>query len=268
MSVTRTALRTVVIAYLFFLVGWPLWMVVQETFLSGENHLVSTLQDPAVRSALRVTLAAAAWAVVLNTVFGITLGILLVRHDFPGKRLLGLFVDLPIAVSPIVVGLALLLAYGPVQGWLGRPLAELGILVVFSFPGIVLAVTFVSLPLVLRAVIPVLREIGIEQEVAARSLGAHAVQILWRITMPSIRGAVTYGIILTLARAVGEFGAVLIISGGLVGQTETATMAVQRFHQGFATGSSYAIGFLLALIGIAALAIVTVLRPKEHTRGN
>lgn len=253
--------------YLFLLVGWPLWRVVQETFFAGENHLVSALSDPDIQHAIQVTLAASAWAVVLNTVFGVTLGILLVRHEFPGKRLLSALLDLPVSVSPVVVGLALLLAYGPIHGVLGGPLAEVGIRLIFSFPGIVLAVTFVSLPLVLRAVVPVLQEIGTDQETAAKSLGASGLQVLRRITLPSIKWAAAYGVVLTLARAVGEFGAVVIVSGGVVGQTETATLAVQRLHQGFATGEAYAVGFLLALIAVAALVIVTILRPsQERTR--
>ncbi|WP_258934445.1 ABC transporter permease subunit [Nesterenkonia pannonica] len=136
--------------------------------------------------------------------------------------------------------------------------------IIFSFPGIVLAVTFVSLPLVLRAVVPVLREIGVEQETAAQSLGASGRQVLVRITLPAIKWAVAYGMVLTLARAVGEFGAVLIVSGGIVNQTETATIAVQRLHQGFETGQAYAVGFLLALVAVAALGIVTILRPHER----
>lgn len=255
--------QLLVVVYLFLLVGWPLWRVVQETFFSGENYLVSALQDPTIQHALQVTLAATAWAVVLNTVFGITVGILLVRYEFPGKRALSALLDLPTSVSPIIVGLSLLLAYGPIHGVLGGPLFDLGIRLIFSFPGIVLAVTFISLPLVLRAVVPVLQEVGTEQEMAAKSLGASGLQVLRRITLPSIRWAAAYGIVLTLARAVGEFGAVVIVSGGVVGQTETATIAVQRLHQGFETGHAYAVGFLLALISVAALAILTILRPSE-----
>ncbi|QCP05155.1 sulfate ABC transporter permease subunit [Brevibacterium sp. CS2] len=254
--------------YLFLLVGWPLLLIIQETFFAGENHLFAALATEEVRNAVLLTLAAAFWAVVLNTIFGIALGILLVRYEFPGKRVLASLLDLPIAVSPVVVGLAILLAYGPVHGALGGPLADAGLQVVYSFPGIVLAVTFVSLPLVLRSVVPVLQEIGTDQEIAARSLGASGWQVLRRITLPSIKWAVAYGIVLTLARAIGEFGAVLIVSGGIVNYTETATMAVQRLHQGFATGQAYAIGFLLALIAVAALVIVTILRPKEDTRGD
>lgn len=249
--------------YLFLLVGWPLWRVAEETFFSGENHLAAALADPGVLHAVQVTLAASACAVVLNSVFGITLGILLVRHEFPGKRLLSALLDLPVSVSPVVVGLALLLAYGPVHGVLGGPLADFGVRLLFSFPGIVLAVTFVSLPLVLRAIVPVLQEVGTDQEVAASSLGANGRQVLTRVTLPSIRWAAAYGVVLTLARALGEFGAVVIISGGVVGQTETATIAVQRLHQGFDTGQAYAVGFLLALISVAALVVVTVLRPSQ-----
>ncbi|WP_028464055.1 sulfate ABC transporter permease subunit [Nesterenkonia alba] len=254
----------VVVIYLFLLVGWPMGRVVQETFFTGENYLTMALADPSLRNAVWVTLAAAGCAVVFNTVLGVTLGILLVRYQFPGKRLLSALADLPTSVSPIVVGLALLLAYGPVHGVLGAPLAEAGVQLIFSFPGIVLAVTFVSLPLVLRAVIPVLQEIGTDQETAAQSLGASGGQVLLRITLPSIRWAVAYGVVLTLARAVGEFGAVLVVSGGIVNQTETATIAVQRLHQGFETGQAYAIGFLLALVAVAALVIVTILRPHER----
>ena len=258
----------VVVTYLFLLIGWPLLMIVQRTFFDGANHLVVVLQNPSVQHALLITLTSALWAVALNALFGVTLGILLVRHEFPGKRLLNAFMDLPVSVSPIIVGLALLLAYGPAHGWLGRPLAELGITVVFSYVGIVLAVTFVSLPLVLRAVVPVLQEVGDDQENAARSLGASGRQILWRITLPTLKWALAYGVVLTFARAIGEFGAVLIVSGGIVNRTETATIAVQRLHQGFDTGGAYAVGFLLALIAVAALVIIMILRPKENTRGN
>lgn len=258
----------VVVTYLVLLIGWPLLMIVQRTFFDGANHLVTVLQNPSVQHALIITLSSALWAVALNAVFGVTLGILLVRHEFPGKRLLNAFVDLPVSVSPIIVGLALLLAYGPAHGWLGRPLAEIGISVVFSYAGIVLAVTFVSLPLVLRAVVPVLQEVGDDQENAARTLGASGRQILWRITLPTLKWALAYGVVLTFARAIGEFGAVLIVSGGIVNRTETATIAVQRLHQGFDTGSAYAVGFLLALIAVAALVIIMILRPKENARGN
>lgn len=266
--------RVIVIGYLFFLVGWPLWLVVQNTFFAGENYLAVALQNPQVTHALQLTLVVSAWAVAINTVFGITMGLLLVRYEFPGKRLLNSFIDLPIAVSPVVVGFALLLAFAPAYGYLGAPLNELGIQIVFSMPGIILATTFVSLPLVLRAVIPVLHEIGVDQETAARSLGASGWQTFWRITLPSIKWAVIYGVVLSLARALGEFGAVMIVSGRVAGQTETATIIVQRLYEGgfgaesTGEGTAYATAFLLTLIAVSALVIVTLLRPKEQSRGH
>lgn len=268
------ARRVIAFTYLFFLVGWPIWLVVQETFFSGRNYLFLAFQDPHIVHALRLTLTVSAWAVVINTVFGITMAILLVRYEFPGKRILNSFIDLPLAVSPVVVGLALVLAYGPRHGFLGSTLSDIGIQIIFSVPGIIMATTFVSLPLVLRAVIPVLQEIGVDQETAARSLGANGWQTLWRITLPSIKWAVAYGIVLSLARALGEYGAVMIVSGRVAGQTETATIIVQRLYEGgfgaasVGEGTAYATAFLLTLIAVAALVIVTILRPKERTDGN
>lgn len=266
--------RVLVFTYLFFLVGWPLWLVVENTFFQGQNYLLIALQDPQIISALRLTLIVSAWAVVINTVFGITMGLLLVRYEFPGKRLLNSFIDLPLAVSPVVVGLALVLAYGPRNGLFGSTLADWGIQIIFSVPGIILATTFVSLPLVLRAVIPVLHEVGIDQETAARSLGANGRQTLWRITLPSIKWAVVYGVVLSLARALGEYGAVMIVSGRVSGQTETATIIVQRLYEGgfgaasTGEGTAYATAFILTLIAVAALVIVTILRPKENSGGH
>lgn len=266
--------RFIVFGYLFFLVGWPLWLVVQNTFFAGENYLAIALQNPEVTHALNLTLVVAMWAVAINTVFGITMGILLVRYEFPGKRLLNSFIDLPVAVSPVVVGFALLLAFAPAYGYLGAPLAEAGIRIVFSLPGIIMATTFVSLPLVLRAVVPVLQEIGVDQETAARSLGASGRQTFVRITLPAIKWAVLYGVVLSLARALGEFGAVMIVSGRVTGQTETATIIVQRLYEGsfgegdVMEGTAYATAFLLTLIAVAALVIVTLLRPKELDRGH
>lgn len=266
--------RIIVIGYLFFLIGWPLWLVVEHTFFEGQNFLALAFQNPQIVHALQLTLVVSLWAVAINTVFGITMGLLIVRYEFPGKRLLNSFIDLPLAVSPVVIGLALVLAYGPRHGLFGSTLADWGIQIIFSVPGIIMATTFVSLPLVLRAVIPVLHEIGVDQETAARSLGATGRQTFWRITLPSIKWAVAYGVVLSLARALGEYGAVMIVSGRVAGQTETATIIVQRLYEGgfgsasVEEGTAYATAFLLTLIAVAALVIVTILRPKEHDRGH
>ena len=260
--------RGLVITYLFFLVAWPVSLVVQHTFSGGLDNLHTALSDPVVTHALRLTVYVAVAAVAINTVFGIGMSLLLVRYTFPGRRILSALIDLPLSVSPVVVGLALILAYGTVNGFFGSPLRDVGFQVIFATPGIILATTFVSLPLVIRELVPVLQEIGTEQEQAARSLGAGPWQSFWRITIPSIKWALVYGIVLSLARALGEFGAVKVVSGNLIDQTQTATLVVEQKYQDFEQGSAYATSFLLTLIAVAALVIVTIIRPKEDSDGN
>src|SRR5205814_5210480 len=203
----------------------------------------------------------ALWTVVANTLFGVGAAILLVRHHFPGKRVLGALIDLPLAVSPVVVGLALILVYGrfaPVGGWLEQH----GFQVIFSLPGMVLATVFVSMPLVVRAIVPVLEELGEEQEQAAHTLGATRWQTFRRITVPGIRSALAYGIVLCLARALGEYGAVAVVSGRLVGQTQTLTLYVEERFQNFEQPAAFAAATALALIAIISLLVIKLLQRK------
>jgi sulfate transport system permease protein len=173
-------------------------------------------------------------------------------------------IDLPFAISPIVVGLSLVLLYGS-TGWFGPALADLGIQVIFSVPGIVLATVFVTLPFVVREVIPVLREVGDEQEQAAATLGASKLQTFWRITLPAIRWGIAYGVVLSTARAIGEFGAVSVVSGRIAGETETLTLLVEKRFQNFDLAGAYAASALLALIALATLLAMTLIKPrKEH----
>lgn len=260
--------RIVVVSYLVLLVAWPVALVVRHTFDGGTENLTNALTDPVVVFALQMTLYVAFWAVAINTVFGVGISLLLVRYEFPGRRLLSALIDLPLSVSPIVVGLALLLAYGGTNGLFGPALERIGLQVAFAPLGLILATTFISLPLVIREVVPVLQEIGTDQEQAARSLGAGAWQTFRRITLPSIRWALVYGVVLSLARSLGEFGAVKIISGNLIQQTQTATLVVEQKYQDFEQGSAYATSFLLALIAVAAIVVVAILRPQEKNRGN
>jgi sulfate transport system permease protein len=259
--------RLVVIGYLFLLVIWPVALVVQKTFDGGLDNLQTALSDPVVTDALQLTVVVALWAVAINTVFGVGISLLLVRYDFPGRRILSALIDLPLSVSPVVVGLALLLAYGGTNGTFGPALEDAGLQIAFATPGIVLATAFVSLPLVIREIVPVLHEIGTEQEQAATSLGAGPWQTFWRVTLPSIRWALVYGVVLSLARALGEFGAVKVVSGNIAQQTQTATLVVEEKYQDFEQGSAYATSFLLALIAVAALVVVTILRPKDDHDG-
>lgn len=260
--------RLLVIGYLFLLVIWPVALVVQKTFAGGLGNLQTALSDPVVTDALQLTVIVALWAVAINTVFGIGISLLLVRYEFRGRGVLSALIDLPLSVSPVVVGLALLLAYGGTNGTFGPALEHAGLQIAFATPGIVMATAFVSLPLVIREIVPVLHEIGTDQEQAAKSLGAGAWQSFWRITLPSIKWALVYGVVLSLARALGEFGAVKIISGNVAQQTQTATLVVEQKYQDFEQGSAYATSFLLALIAVAALVVVTLLRPKDNTNGD
>jgi sulfate transport system permease protein len=238
-------------------------MVFARTFGEGIGPVWEAITRPATLHALWLTLLVAVIAVAANTVFGIICAIVLVRHDFRGKALLNSLLDLPLAVSPVVVGLALLIVYARtslIGGWL----AELGIRVVFSTPGIILATIFVSLPFVVREVVPVLREIGTEQEQAASTLGASAFQTFWLVTLPAIQAGIAYGIVLTTARAIGEFGAVSIISGKLAGRTETLTIYVEDRFQSFDLVGCYTASVILALIAITTLLLTNLTKHREE----
>ena len=267
-SPVRWLLRVIVVGYLFLLVIWPIALVVQATFAGGVGPVLDALSQPDVIFAFQLTLVVAFWAVMINTVFGVGISLLLVRYTFPGRRALSAMVDLPLSVSPIVVGLALLLVYGQ-TGWIGGALESVGLQVIYAPAGIILATAFVSLPLVIRELVPVLTEIGTDQEQAARSLGASASQTFLRITLPAIKWALLYGVVLSLARSLGEFGAVKVVSGGVAFRTQTATLLVEERYQQFGaenTTVAYAAAFVLALIAVIALVIVTSLRPKEDGR--
>jgi sulfate transport system permease protein len=207
--------------------------------------------------ALKVTLILAAIAVPANTIFGILAALAIVRYRFPGAGIFNAVVDLPLALSPVVVGLALLVLYGR-GGWLG------GHHIVFALPGMVLATMFVSLPFVVREVVPVLREIGTEQEQAAATLGASGWQTFRRVTLPAIRWAVAYGVVLTTARSIGEFGAVSVVSGRISGKTETLTLLVQDRYESFDVTGAYAASVVLAMIAVATLVLLTIFKPKEE----
>ncbi|WP_242498558.1 sulfate ABC transporter permease [Nocardioides ganghwensis] len=257
-------MRFVVTAYLFFLVAWPVSLVATNTFANGFDSIRSLVEDPDMVVALQLSAYVAVWSVVINTLFGVGISLLLVRHEFPGKRLLNALLDIPLSVSPIVVGLALVLVYGGRNGWFGPFLLDAGFQVIFSTPGIIMATTFVALPLMIREIVPVLEEIGTEQEQAAESLGASGLQRFWRITLPSIKWGITYGVVLTLARSLGEFGAVKVVSGNVLGQTRTATLAVEEKYLNFDQQGAYATAFLLAMVSVACIVVVAIIRPKNH----
>jgi sulfate transport system permease protein len=259
---TKYLLRFTALFYLAFLLVVPVGLVFWRTFENGFGAFWDAVTTPEALHAFKITLIVAVSAVILNTVFGVVVSLLLVRREFPGKRVLNLLIDLPLAISPVVVGLALILVYGrltPVGAWFG----DHGLDIMYALPAMVMATAFVSLPLVVREVVPVLEEIGTEQEQAASTLGASAFQTFKRITLPSIRWALMYGIVLTLARSLGEFGAVAVVSGRIRNETQTLTLLVQERYGNFDQEGAYAISFALALIAIVTMLVMTAIRPKE-----
>ena len=260
----RYGLRFFALGYLAMLLLIPLGMISYRAFEHGFAAAWSSVATPDALHAFYLTIQIALIAVVANTIFGVGCALLLVRTKFRGKALLNAIIDLPFAISPVVVGLSLLLLYGR-TGWFGSVFLDNGIQILFAMPGMVLATIFVSLPFVVREVQPVLREIGTEQEQAAATLGASGLQTFWRITLPSIRWALTYGIVLATARALGEFGALSVVSGNIQGQTETLTLFVeQRFRQFDLTGA-YAASVVLAILAIGTLLCMNLVNRRRRT---
>jgi sulfate transport system permease protein len=266
---TKWALRCFAVGWLAALVAVPVGSIVYKTFEHGLavawNALTSsqvTASSDEFVHALTLTIIVTAIAVPLNTIFGVGTALLLARHRFPGARLLDAFIDLPVAVSPVVIGLALILVYGR-TGWIGSFLTEHGIQVIFSVPGIVIASVFVSLPYVTREVLPVLQEIGTDQEQAAATLGAGPFTTLWRVTLPAIRWGVAYGVTLTTARVLGEFGAVLIVSGNITGKTETLTLFVGDQFGNENTAGAFAGALVLAVISLLVLAVLSISKSRK-----
>jgi sulfate/thiosulfate transport system permease protein len=260
---TRIGLRTIALGYLAALLLVPVGVVLYRTFEPGLDAVWASVTTPAATHAFYLTLLVTAIAVPLNTVLGIVTALVLERGRPRARSLIEALIDLPFAVSPVVVGLALIFVYGR-TGWLGDWLTEAGIQVIFSVPGMVLATVFVCLPFVVREVAPVLREVGDDQEQAAATLGAGHWQTFWRITLPSIRWGVAYGVVLSTARAVGEFGAVSVVSGKVSGETETLTLLVEKRFQNFDLAGAYAASALLAVIALATLLAMTLLRPRKE----
>lgn len=254
-------LRTVALAYVAALVAMPVAVVVWRTIDQGASTFWQAVTAPDAVHAYQVTAEVAGLAVLINTVFGVGVAVLLARYRFPGRGLLNVLIDVPISISPIVVGLALVLVFGWTTGWFGPALQSAGIEVIFSTPGMVLATVFVSLPLVLREVLPVLEEEGIEQDQAARSLGANALQRLVRITLPTIRWALAYGVVLSVARSLGEFGAVRVVSGAVSGQTQTLTLVVDQRAEQFEPGA-YQLSVVLIAVSAICIVVISLVRPR------
>jgi sulfate transport system permease protein len=260
--VRKYLVRFTALGYLAVILLAPLSMLFWRIWQEGLADAWTAITDPQTLHAFKITLILCAIAVPINTVFGIVCAHAIVRRPFPGKGLVNAFVDLPLALSPVVVGFALFLLYGR-TGWFGPWFSSHNVQVLFALPAMVLATIFVSVPYVAREVVPMLREVGDEQEQAAYTLGASSWQTFWRITLPSIRWAVIYGVVVTTARCLGEYGAVAIVSGNIQGKTETATLRVQDYYENLDQAGAYGVALLLGLIAIAVLIVMTLLKPKE-----
>jgi sulfate transport system permease protein len=264
----RLSLRSVALLYLLVLLLLPVGFVFGKTFEHGFGTAWGWITTPAAISAFWLSVVIALIAVPLNTIFGVGTALVLVRSKTRGRKILDALIDLPFVVSPVIVGLALVLVYGR-GGWFGNLFLNHGIMIIYAVPGMVIATVFVSLPFVVREVAPVLLEAGDEQEQAAATLGASNWQTFWRITLPSIRWGVAYGVVLTTARALGEIGAVAVVSSNVAGSTLTLPLLVaQRDSQ---VGSSsltgaYAAGAELAVMSLIVLLAMTLLGPRRATR--
>jgi sulfate transport system permease protein len=256
----RYGVRTFSLGYLAVILIAPVGLIFWRAFEHGLHPFWAAISNANAVHALKLTLEITAIAVPLNTAFGILCALAIVRHRMPGMGFVNALVDLPLALSPVVVGLALYLLYGR-SGWFG----DLPFRVLFALPAMVLATMFVSLPFVVREVVPVLREIGTQQEEAAATLGASALTAFRRITFPAIRWAVAYGVVLTTARSLGEFGAVSIVSGGIAGRTQTLTQYVQASYENFDQTGAYAASVLLAVLAVTTLLLMTAVKHGDRS---
>ncbi len=258
----RALLLGVPLVYLAILLVGPLIAIFRGAFADGGRTFLEATTSPDAVHGFVMTALMTGIAIVLNTIFGVAIAWTLTRDRFPGSRALSGLVDLPFAVSPVVVGLMAMLLFGR-QGWFGPALGSAGIRILFSWPAVALVTTFVSLPCVVREVTPVLEEIGVSEEEAARTLGAARVQTFVRIVLPNIRWGILYGVALTAARTMGEFGGVLLVSGGLAGRTETATLLIYRHLEERREQAAHAIAVVLALVSILILFAMELVKKRR-----
>ncbi|MBW4616850.1 MAG: sulfate ABC transporter permease subunit CysW [Desmonostoc vinosum HA7617-LM4] len=260
-----TILIGIAIAYLALVQYIPALNVFVQAFAKGVGPFFANLSRPAFLHAAWLTLILSLIAVPLNTVFGLCAAWAIARHKFPGRAIVLSIIDLPFSISPVVAGLMIVLLYGR-QGWFGPWLAAHDIKIIFAFPGMVLATAFVSMPFVAREVIPVLEEFGKDQEEAARTLGANDWQTFWRVTLPSIRWGLLYGLILTNARAMGEFGAVSVVSGNIAGLTQSLPLFVEDAYKQYETEAAFSAAVLLALLAVVTLVLKEILERKTRIK--
>lgn len=259
----RTTLTTIALVFVTATLILPLLMVMYEAFRSGWHVYLASITEPDALSAIKLTLLVAAIAVPLNLIFGLAAAWSVTKFEFVGKRLLMTLIDLPFSVSPVIAGLIFILLFGS-EGWFGDALASAGIQIVFSVPGIVLATVFVTFPFIARELIPLMQSQGTDEEEAARVLGASGWRIFYSITLPNIKWALLYGVILCNARAMGDFGAVSVVSGHIRGLTNTLPLHVEVVYNEYQFTAAFACASLLALLAIVTLVIKEILQRNQH----
>ena len=257
-SFATIAMIVVALVFMVLFLLLPLITVFAQAFASGIGGYIASITDPNTLSAIRLTLVVAAVALIVNIVFGLAAAWSLARFRFPGRLVLLTVLDLPFSVSPVVAGLMLVLLYGR-QGWLGPWLEAHNLKIIFALPGMIIATVFVTLPFVARELIPLMEEQGADEEEAAILLGASGWQMFWRITIPKLRWGLLYGVLLSNARAMGEFGAVSVVSGNILGLTDTMSLDVKALYDGYNIVGSFAVASLLALLALVTLVAKTVL---------
>jgi len=263
-AAVRWVLVAIALSFLALFLVLPLAAVFVEAFDDGADAYVEAIREPDARSALLLTLTAAAIAVPLNVIFGVCAGWAIAKFDFRGKNLLTTLIDLPFAVSPVIAGMVFVLLFGR-QGFLGPWLAEYDLRIVFAVPGIVLATIFVSFPFVAREIIPVMEAAGTEEEEAARVLGAGGLQTFFRVTLPNIKWGLLYGAILCSARAMGEFGAVSVVSGKIRGVTNTLPLHVEILYNEYMFQAAFAVASLLTFLAIITLVLKTIVEGRVQS---
>ena len=261
----KVALITAAVGYLCLVLFIPAFNVFVQAFNKGIDPFVSNLTGTEFLHAAKLTVLIALIVVPLNTIFGLCAAWVIARNKFPGRTLFISILDLPFAISPVVAGLMIVLLYGR-NGWFGAFLESVNIKVIFAFPGMVLATAFVTLPFVAREVIPVLEEAGTDQEEAAKTLGANDWQIFWRVTLPNIRWGLLYGVILTNARAMGEFGAISVVSGNIAKKTQTLPLFVEQSYKQYETQSAFSAAVILALLAVVTLVLKEILERKTSIK--
>jgi sulfate/thiosulfate transport system permease protein len=260
-----TILIWLTLGYISLIIYIPAINVFYQAFHKGIDPFIANLTRPDFLNAAKVTVSLALIAVPINTVFGLCAAWSIARHKFPGRTLLLSIIDLPFSISPVVAGLMIMLLYGR-QGWFGSWFQDRGIDIVFAFPGMVLATAFVSMPFVVREVIPVLEEAGTDQEEAARTLGANDWQIFLRVTLPNIRWGLMYGVLLTNARAMGEFGAVSVVSGNVANTTQSLPLFVEEAYKQYETEAAFSAAVLLAFLAAVTLVLKEILESKTRIK--